>query len=135
VGAAGTACRLPEADPRLARTLAGGVEALLAEGDLSVQPRRELEQVHYGVACCAIPDRKSSTREAVPMPGPELGGLTNFLYEMGLLKRYKRTGWMIAGIDKAGPAGGRLRRPSSAGSISRDSALMSDGLTGYAIRQ
>jgi putative hydrolase of HD superfamily len=38
-------------------------------------------------------------REAVPMPEPELEGLTNFLYEMGLLKRYKRTGWMIAGID------------------------------------
>jgi putative hydrolase of HD superfamily len=33
------------------------------------------------------------------MPKPELEGLTNFLYEMGLLKRYKRTGWMIAGID------------------------------------
>ena len=33
------------------------------------------------------------------MPEPELEGLTNFLYEMGLLKRYKRTGWMIAGID------------------------------------
>jgi putative hydrolase of HD superfamily len=38
-------------------------------------------------------------REAVSMPEPELEGLTNFLYEMGLLKRYKRTGWMIAGID------------------------------------
>ena len=38
-------------------------------------------------------------REAAPMPEPELEGLTNFLYEMGLLKRYKRTGWMIAGID------------------------------------
>jgi putative hydrolase of HD superfamily len=38
-------------------------------------------------------------REAAPMPEPELGGLTNFLYEMGLLKRYKRTGWLIAGID------------------------------------
>jgi putative hydrolase of HD superfamily len=38
-------------------------------------------------------------REAVPMPEPEMEGLTNFLYEMGLLKRYKRTGWMIAGID------------------------------------
>jgi putative hydrolase of HD superfamily len=38
-------------------------------------------------------------REAEPMPDPELQGLTNFLYEMGLLKRYKRTGWMIAGID------------------------------------
>jgi putative hydrolase of HD superfamily len=38
-------------------------------------------------------------REAVPMPEPEVEGLTNFLYEMGLLKRYKRTGWMIAGID------------------------------------
>jgi putative hydrolase of HD superfamily len=33
------------------------------------------------------------------MPEPELEGLTNFLYEMGLLKRYKRTGWWIAGID------------------------------------
>jgi transcriptional regulator with XRE-family HTH domain len=41
--------RLLEADPRLARSLAKGVEALLAEGDLSVQSRRELEQVHYGV--------------------------------------------------------------------------------------
>ena len=39
------------------------------------------------------------TREAVPTPEPEVEGLTNFLYEMGLLKRYKRTGWMIAGID------------------------------------
>jgi putative hydrolase of HD superfamily len=38
-------------------------------------------------------------REAAPMPEPELEGLTNFLYEMGLLKRYKRSGWMIAGID------------------------------------
>src|SRR4030095_13240574 len=38
-------------------------------------------------------------REAAPMPEPELEVLTNFLYEMGLLKRYKRTGWMIAGID------------------------------------
>jgi putative hydrolase of HD superfamily len=38
-------------------------------------------------------------REAAPMPEPELEGLTNFLYEMGLLKRYKRTGWWIAGID------------------------------------
>lgn len=33
------------------------------------------------------------------MPEPEMQGLTNFLYEMGLLKRYKRTGWWIAGID------------------------------------
>jgi hypothetical protein len=41
--------RLLEADPQLARSLAGGVEALLAEGDLSVQSRRELEQVHDGV--------------------------------------------------------------------------------------
>jgi putative hydrolases of HD superfamily len=38
-------------------------------------------------------------REAAPMPEPELEGLTNFLYEMGLLKRYKRSGWWIAGID------------------------------------
>src|SRR5215218_2483503 len=41
--------RLLEADAQLARSLANGVEALLAEGDLSVQSRRELEQVHYGV--------------------------------------------------------------------------------------
>jgi putative hydrolase of HD superfamily len=33
------------------------------------------------------------------MPNPELEGLTNFLYEMGLLKRSKRTGWLIAGVD------------------------------------
>jgi putative hydrolases of HD superfamily len=38
-------------------------------------------------------------REATPMPEHEMEGLTNFLYEMGLLKRYKRTGWWIAGID------------------------------------
>jgi transcriptional regulator with XRE-family HTH domain len=41
--------RLLEADPQLAGTLAGWVEVLLAEGDLSGQSRRELEQVHYGV--------------------------------------------------------------------------------------
>jgi putative hydrolases of HD superfamily len=34
-----------------------------------------------------------------PMPKPELEGVTNFLYEMGLLKRSKRTGWLIAGVD------------------------------------
>jgi putative hydrolase of HD superfamily len=33
------------------------------------------------------------------MPEPEVEGLTNFLYEMGLLKRYKRAGWLIAGVD------------------------------------
>ena len=38
------------------------------------------------------------------MPEPDLMGLTNFLYEMGLLKRYKRTGWLVAGVD-AGPGG------------------------------
>jgi len=41
--------RLLEDDPQLAGTLAGKVEALLAEGDLSAQSRSELEQVHYGV--------------------------------------------------------------------------------------
>ena len=41
--------RLLEDDPELARLLAGRVEALRAEGDLSEQSRRELEQVHYGV--------------------------------------------------------------------------------------
>lgn len=29
----------------------------------------------------------------------ELGPLTGFVYEMGLLKRYKRTGWLIAGVS------------------------------------
>jgi hypothetical protein len=41
--------RLLEDDWQLARVLAGRVEALLAEGELSAQSRRELEQVHYGV--------------------------------------------------------------------------------------
>jgi putative hydrolases of HD superfamily len=29
----------------------------------------------------------------------ELAQLTGFVYEMGLLKRYKRTGWLIAGVS------------------------------------
>lgn len=29
----------------------------------------------------------------------ELTGLTGFLYEQGLLKRYKRTGWQIVGVS------------------------------------
>jgi putative hydrolase of HD superfamily len=33
------------------------------------------------------------------MATPELEGMTNFLYEMGLLKRLPRTGWLIAGVD------------------------------------
>jgi transcriptional regulator with XRE-family HTH domain len=41
--------RLLEDDPQLAHLLAGRVETLLAEGDLSGQSRRELEQVHYGI--------------------------------------------------------------------------------------
>jgi transcriptional regulator with XRE-family HTH domain len=41
--------RLLEDDRQLGRVLAGRVEALLAEGELSAQSRRELEQVHYGV--------------------------------------------------------------------------------------
>jgi DNA-binding XRE family transcriptional regulator len=41
--------RLLEDDPQLAQSLVGSVEVLLAEGDLSVQSHRELEQVHYGV--------------------------------------------------------------------------------------
>jgi putative hydrolase of HD superfamily len=28
----------------------------------------------------------------------EVEGLTDFLYEMGLLKRYRRTGWWVAGV-------------------------------------
>ena len=41
--------RLLEADAQLATSLAQRVEVVLAEGDLSAQSRRELEQVHYGV--------------------------------------------------------------------------------------
>jgi transcriptional regulator with XRE-family HTH domain len=41
--------RLLVPDEEFARSLANEVEVLLAEGDLSVQSRRELEQVHYGV--------------------------------------------------------------------------------------
>ena len=33
------------------------------------------------------------------MPESEVEGLTNFLYEMGLLKRCRRTGWWVAGVD------------------------------------
>lgn len=29
----------------------------------------------------------------------ELGALTGFLYEQGLLKRYQRTGWQIVGVS------------------------------------
>jgi hypothetical protein len=50
--------RLLEDDPQLARLLADRVETLLAEGDLSRQSHRELEQVHYGVRLLA----KSSPR-------------------------------------------------------------------------
>jgi putative hydrolases of HD superfamily len=40
-----------------------------------------------------------STREvsAMATPGPE--GITGFLYEMGLLKRLPRAGWLVAGIN------------------------------------
>jgi transcriptional regulator with XRE-family HTH domain len=41
--------RLLEDHPQLARILADRGEALLGEGELSGQSRRELEQVHYGV--------------------------------------------------------------------------------------
>jgi hypothetical protein len=40
---------LLEGDPTLAAELLLRVEALASEGDLSVQSRRELEQVHHGV--------------------------------------------------------------------------------------
>src|SRR4029453_4694283 len=40
-----------------------------------------------------------ASHATLPLLKHALEGLTNFLYEMGLLKRYKRTGWMIAGID------------------------------------
>ncbi|MFI9553753.1 HD family hydrolase [Nonomuraea endophytica] len=29
----------------------------------------------------------------------ELAGVTSLLYELGLLKRYKRTGWLVAGVQ------------------------------------
>jgi transcriptional regulator with XRE-family HTH domain len=41
--------RLLDNDPQLARALADRGEALLGEGELSGQSRRELEQVHYGL--------------------------------------------------------------------------------------
>jgi hypothetical protein len=41
--------RALEDDSALAGELLGRVEALLDEGDLSAQSRRELEQAHYGV--------------------------------------------------------------------------------------
>jgi len=28
----------------------------------------------------------------------EMAGLAGLLYELGLLKRYKRTGWLVAGV-------------------------------------
>ena len=31
-------------------------------------------------------------------PESEVEGLTDFLYEMGLLKQYRRTGWWVAGV-------------------------------------
>lgn len=41
--------RVLEKDHELAAQLLARVEALVSEGDLSAQSRRELEQVHYGV--------------------------------------------------------------------------------------
>jgi putative hydrolase of HD superfamily len=34
------------------------------------------------------------------MATPELERMTNYLYEMGLLKRLPRAGWLVAGIDR-----------------------------------
>jgi putative hydrolases of HD superfamily len=34
------------------------------------------------------------------MATPELEGMANFLYEMGLLKRLPRAGWLVAGVDR-----------------------------------
>lgn len=35
------------------------------------------------------------------MTEQSVSGVVDFLYEMGLLKRYKRTGWLIAGVTDA----------------------------------
>lgn len=32
-------------------------------------------------------------------PESEVEGLTDFLYELGLLKRYRRTGWWVGGVE------------------------------------
>jgi hypothetical protein len=72
-----------EGDPTLAAELLVRTEALASEGDLSVQSRRELEQVHHGVRRSSPAHDRSSER---PMPKPALEGLTNSRYKMGLLK-------------------------------------------------
>jgi HD domain len=53
----------------------------------------------HGVRALRSSSARESSEGAAPRPEPELEGLTNFLYEMGLLKRYKRTGWLVAGVD------------------------------------
>jgi putative hydrolases of HD superfamily len=35
------------------------------------------------------------------MPEPAIERLTDFIYEMGLLKRYRRAGWPVAGVGEA----------------------------------
>jgi 5'-deoxynucleotidase YfbR-like HD superfamily hydrolase len=35
------------------------------------------------------------------MPEPAIERLTDFIYEMGLLKRYRRAGWLVAGVGEA----------------------------------
>ena len=50
----------------------------------------------------------------------ELAQLTGFVYEIGLLKRYKRTGWLVAGVSD--PRASRITRsapPPSPGSSRR----------------
>jgi hypothetical protein len=91
--------RLLEADPQLAKPPASGVEALLAEGTCQSSRAENWSRFTLASGCWESPDPESPPESGVSMPEPELEGLTNFLYEMGLLKRYKRTGWMIAGID------------------------------------
>jgi putative hydrolase of HD superfamily len=34
------------------------------------------------------------------MPEPAIERLTDFIYEMGLLKRYRRAGWLVAGVGE-----------------------------------
>jgi putative hydrolase of HD superfamily len=34
------------------------------------------------------------------MATPELAGMANYLYEIGLLKRLPRAGWLVAGVDR-----------------------------------
>jgi hypothetical protein len=91
--------RLLEADPRLARSLARGVERCWPRGPVgAVAPRAGAGSLWRPAAGKVLIEKLSHERGRADARA-RAGGLTNFLYELGLLKRYKRTGWWIAGID------------------------------------